>query len=98
VSFVLQELMLGSEILAVALGALERFERAGLPVEAVWISGEYAWDIDRPSYFRAGERFLIRRAPNEADCDDWYGYNTSTGGELLTSLGLPKQIPTRMLR
>lgn len=93
VSFVLQEVMFGSEILAVAPGALEKFERAGLPVEPVWNRGEYAWDIDRPSYFLADEHFLVRRAPNEGDGDDWYGCNTFTGGELLTSLGLPKQIP-----
>jgi hypothetical protein len=93
VSFVLQELMFGSEILAVAPGAVEKFEKAGLSVELVWKRGEYAYGIDRPSYFLADEHFLVRRAPNEADGDDWYGCNTSTGGELLTSLGLPKQIP-----
>jgi hypothetical protein len=43
VSFVLQELMFGSELLAVAPGALEKFEGAGLPVEPVSIRGEYAW-------------------------------------------------------
>src|SRR5262249_6133963 len=88
----LQELMFGSEIRAVAPNALEKFEGAGLPVEPVWIRGEYAWDIDRPSYFLADARFLLRRTPNQADGDDWYGCNTSTGGELLTLLGLPKQI------
>jgi hypothetical protein len=92
VSFVLQELMFGSEILAVAPVALEKFQKAGLPVEPVWNRGEYAYDIDRPSYFLADEHFLVRRA-DEADGDDWYGCNTRTGVELLTSLGLPKQIP-----
>jgi len=67
VSFVLQELMFGSELLAVAPGALEKFEGAGLPVEPVWIRGEYAWGIDRPSYFLVGERFLVCRAPDDAD-------------------------------
>jgi hypothetical protein len=46
----MQELMFGSDLLAVAPGALEKFEAAKLPVEPVWIRGEYGWDIDRPSY------------------------------------------------
>ena len=79
VSFVLQELVFGSELLAVAPGALEKFESAGLLVEPVWIRGEYACDIDRPSYFLVGERFLVRRAPDEADGDDWYGCKDETG-------------------
>jgi hypothetical protein len=53
---------------------------------------EYAWDIYRPSYYLAGEHFLVRRAPDEADGDDWYGCNTLKGTELLESLGLPTQI------
>jgi hypothetical protein len=92
VSFVLQEVMFGSEILAVAPGALTRFEEAGIKSEPVWINGEYARDIDRPSYFLAGE-VLVRRAPDEADGDDWYGGNTAKATEMLTSLGLPTQIP-----
>jgi hypothetical protein len=87
-----RELMFGSEILAVAPGALEKFEKAGLSVERVWNRGQYAYSIDRPSYFLADKHFLPR-APNEADGDDWYECNTSSGGELLTSLGLPMQIP-----
>jgi hypothetical protein len=92
VSFVLQEVMFGSEILAVAPGALARFEGAGVKIEPVWINGEYAWGIDRPSYFLAGDHFLVRRAPDEADGDDWYGCNTLQGAELLESLALPTQI------
>ena len=92
VGFVLQELILGSELLAVAPGALEKFEGAGLPVEPVWIRGEYACDIDRPSYFLVGERFLVRRAPDEADGEDWYGCNDGVGAGVLRSLGLPTQI------
>ena len=72
--------------------ALAKFEDAGLPVEPVWIRGEYAWDIDRPSYFLIDERFLIRRAPEEADGDDWYGSRDGTGAALLASLGLPTEI------
>lgn len=79
VSFVLQELVFGSELLALAPGALEKFEGAGLPVEPVWIRGEYAWGFDGPSYFLVGERFLVRRAPDEADGDDWYGCKDETG-------------------
>jgi hypothetical protein len=93
VSFVLQELMFGSQIVAVAPGALAKFEEAGIKIEPVWINGEYAWDIGRPSYFLADERFLVRRAPEEADGDDWYGCNSVTGAELLTSLGLPTGLP-----
>jgi hypothetical protein len=89
VSFVVQEVMFGSELLAVAPGALETFEREGLAVEPVWIRGEYAWDIDRPSYFLVDERFLVRRAPDEADGDDWYGCQDEAGAGVLRSLDLP---------
>lgn len=92
VSFVLLELMFGSELVAVAPGALEKLEGAGLPVEPVWIRGEYAWEIDRPSYYLVGERFLVRRAPNEADGDDWYGSQDKESAGLLRSLSLPTQI------
>ena len=91
VSFSLQEMMFGSELVAVAPGAFERFETAGLSVEPVWIMGEYAWELARPSYFLVGERFLVRRAPDEADGDDWYGCNDEVGAEVLDSLGLPVQ-------
>jgi hypothetical protein len=92
VSFVLQEVMFGSELLAVAPGALETFDNAGLGVEPVWMRGENAWDIDLPSYYLVGERFLVRRAPDEANGDDWYGCKDSAGAEVLRSLGLPTQI------
>ena len=92
VSFVLQEVMFGSELLAVAPGALTRFEEAGLKIEPVWNKGEYVWDIDRPSYFLVEERFLVRQAPDEADGDIWYGCNSAMGAELLTSLGLPSRM------
>jgi len=93
VSFVLQELMFGSPTGAAAPGVLEKFEGAGLPVEPVWIRGEYAWGIDRPSYFLADGRFLVRRAPEEADGHDWYGCMSSEGAELLASLDLPTRVP-----
>src|SRR5215813_6449849 len=92
VSFVLQELMFGSEIRAVAPNAREKFEGAGLPVEPVWIRGEYAWGFDGPSYFLVGERFLVRRAPDEADGEDWYGCKDGMGEGALRSLGLPTTI------
>ncbi len=92
VSFVLQELMLSSELVAVAPGALEKFETAGLPIEPVWTKGEYAWDIDRPSYFLVCDRFLVRRALDEADGDDWYGCKDTGGGNVLNPLGLPTEI------
>jgi len=92
VSFVLQELMFGSEIVAVAPGALAKFEAACLPVQPVWINGEYAWDIDRPSYFFVAERFLVRQAPAEANGDDWYGCRDAEGAQVLKSLGLRSPI------
>jgi len=92
VSFVLQELMFGSELVATAPGVLERFEAARLPVEPVWLRGEYAWHIDLPSYFLVDERFLVRRAPDEADGEDWYGCKDGKGAEVLKSLGLPTEI------
>jgi hypothetical protein len=91
VSFVMQELMFGSENLDVASGALAKFQESGTKVEQVWLEGEYAWGIDRPSYYLADECVLVRRAPNEADGDDWYGWNSSKSDELLFSLGLSRQ-------
>jgi hypothetical protein len=92
VSFVLQEVMFGSELLAVAPGALSLFEEARLQVAPVWLKGEYAWGIDRPSYYLVGERFLVRRAPDEADGDDWYGCKDDAGAEVLRPLGLPTSL------
>jgi hypothetical protein len=93
VGFVLQELVMGSELVAVAPEALETFGRAGLPVEPVWLRGEYARDGDRPSYFLAGGRFLVCRNPDEGDGDDWYGCNdVDEGAGVLAALGLPTQL------
>jgi hypothetical protein len=92
VSFILQEVMFGSELVAVAPNALEKLQAAGLSIEPVWINGEYAWDFARPSYYLVGERFLVRRAPNEADGDDWYASKDAAGAAILTSLGLPTEI------
>lgn len=92
VSFVLQELVFCSELVAVAPGALEKFKGARLPIEPVWIRGEYASVIDRPSYYLVGERLLVRRAPNEANGEDWYGCNDGASEGILTSLGLPTRI------
>jgi hypothetical protein len=100
VSFILQELMFGSELLAVAPGALAKFEENGAKIEPVWIKGEYEWELDRPSYYLAAESFLVRHAPDQADgddwygcSDDWYGCNNAAGAELLARLGLPTEIP-----
>lgn len=92
VSFVLQEVMFGSELLAAAPGAMSKFENSGLAIEPVWIRGEYAWDIDRPSFYLVGDRFLVRCAPLEADGDEWYGCKDVAGADILTSLGLPTAI------
>lgn len=93
VSFVLQELMFGSELVAVADGTLEKFAEAGLSIEPVWIRGEYAWDVDRPSYFLVDERFLVRRALDEGDGDDWYGCKDAAGAGVLNAIGLPTCMP-----
>jgi hypothetical protein len=89
VSFALQEVMLGSELLAVAPGALAIFEEVGARIQPVWIKGEYTWDIDRPSFFLIDDRFLLRHAPDVANGDDWHGCNDTERAEMLTSLGLP---------
>ena len=88
VSFVLQELMFGSDAVAEAPRALERFGEAGMQIEPVWLNGEYAWAW-RPSYYLVGERFLLRRALEENDGADWYGCNQTEGVDELRSLGLP---------
>ena len=92
VSFVLQELLFGSEFVAVAPGAMRKFEQAGLPIEPVWIKGEYAWNYGCLSYFFVGEQFLVRRSSDKADGKDWYACRNRKGAELLTSLGLPTSI------
>jgi hypothetical protein len=83
--------MFGSELLAVAPRALEKFAEAGLPVDLVWLEGEYTWDVDRPSYYLAGKRFLVRWASDKADGDDWYGCNNANRACVLTSFGLPTE-------
>jgi hypothetical protein len=89
VSFVLQEVLFGSDFLTMTPGALATFEEAALLVEPVWIRGEYAADWDRPSYYLVDHRFLVRRAPKEGGGEDWYGCKDEQGAALLTSLGLP---------
>ncbi|HSI33480.1 MAG TPA: hypothetical protein VK986_07810 [Tepidisphaeraceae bacterium] len=92
VSFALQELLHGSHVVAVAPAALEVFQQAGMPVVPAWIRGEYAWDIDRPSYYLAGGRFLVRRALDEDNGDDWYACIDPAGAGVLKALGLPSDI------
>lgn len=85
VSFVLQEILFGSEMVHCAPDVLAKFENAGAKIEPVWLDGEYAWEFcslagrARPSYFLAADGILIRRAPEEADGEDWYGCNTADG-------------------
>jgi hypothetical protein len=92
VSFALQEVMFGSKILAAAPDVIERFRAAAIEVEPVWLDGEYIWGIDRPSFFLADGRILIRHAPNETDGDAFYGCDAPQGEQLLKSLGLPTEI------
>jgi hypothetical protein len=92
VSFVLQETVFSSGLVAVAPDALPIFQAACLTVEPVWLRGEYAWDIDRPSYFLIDNRFLLRHAPDEGSGDDWYAANDPSARATLDSLGLPVRI------
>jgi hypothetical protein len=71
---------------------MAKFLAAGVRIEPVWIKGEYAWDIDQPSFFLVGERFLVRHAPDEGDGDDWYACNSVAGAEELKTLELPTEI------
>lgn len=91
VSFVLQESMFGSEIVAQAPRALEKFEEAGMRIDPLWLDGEYAWAW-RPTYYLVGERFLLRRALEESDGADWYACNQSKGADELRSLRLPTSL------
>lgn len=92
VSFVLQELMFSSTFLSTASGLSEKFEKAGLTVEPVWISGEYAWDFARPSYYLVGGLILLRKCIDQADGDDWYACEDAGGKELLQSFDLPTKL------
>ena len=74
---------------------------AGLPspTDTLWAHAgtvkecqENAQDIDRPSYFLVGERFLVRRAPDEADGEDWYGCKDGVGAAVLRSFGMPTSL------
>jgi hypothetical protein len=92
VSFVLQELMFGSDSVAIDAGVIPKLEQVGLAAIPVWTNGEYVFEDVRPSYFLVGERFLVRTAPEEADGDDWYGYIDPLGGDVLRSVGLATEI------
>ncbi|MDX1965443.1 MAG: hypothetical protein SFX18_20020 [Pirellulales bacterium] len=92
VSFVLQELLFGSRILGVSTNTRALFNDAGVKTEPVWLKGEYAWNLHRPSYFLAAGCIIVRNAPNEADGDDWYGCNSTEGERILISLRLPTSI------
>ena len=89
VSFVLQEAMFSSKLVACAHEALEKLQQVGLSVEPVWARGEYAWEINRPTYYLVADRFLLRRELMEADGDDWYGCEDSAGAKILGASGLP---------
>ncbi len=92
VSFVLQEVMFGCRIVSVATNALQSFTKAGLTVEPLWVNGEYAWGIDRPSYSLVAGCIVVRSAPNEGDGDDWYGCTSIEGQDILMSLALPLEL------
>jgi hypothetical protein len=88
VSFVLQDLTFGSEAgVASELRALEKLMEAGMPVEPIWLNGEYA--ENRRSYYLIGDRFLLLRAQEQGDGEDFYGCNQIEGMKELKSLGLP---------
>lgn len=89
VSFTLQEVMFGSRIVSTATGTLKIFAESQIPIEPVWMNGEYAWGIDRPSYFLVGNSILVRQAINEGDGVEWYGCSRREGEEILIAVGLP---------
>lgn len=89
VSFALQEVIFGSRILCTGTGTLDIFKESQIPIEPVWMNGEYAWGFDRPSYFLVGDSILVRQALDEGDGDDWYGCSTSKGEDILVAVGLP---------
>jgi hypothetical protein len=88
VSFVLQELLFGSQLTGYERGLLAKFQKAGMSTQPVWINGEYGWNIDGPSYFLADGRFIIRQAPAEGDGHEFYGCDDAAGPDVITSLGL----------
>ena len=83
--------MFGCQILNVGIGTLTIFAESKIPIEPVWMNGEYAWDFDRPSYFLVGNSIIVREAPNEGDGDDWYGCTSREGEDILLSVGLPTE-------
>jgi hypothetical protein len=89
VSFVLQELMFGSEFVAAAPDALSKMGREGLLIEPIWIDGEYAYEHTRPTFSLVENRILLRRAPEDGDGDDWYGWNDQSFSSKVSLLGLP---------
>jgi hypothetical protein len=89
VSFVMQEVLFGSRILSLAVGALPTFSKAGLTIEPIWLNGEYTWGIVRPSYFLVADCILVRHASQASDGEDWYGCTSVEGQNILMSLELP---------
>lgn len=81
--------MFGSRIVSTATGTLKIFAESQIPIEPVWMNGEYAWGIDRPSYFLVGNSILVRQAINEGDGVEWYGCSRREGEEILIAVGLP---------
>jgi hypothetical protein len=86
VSFALQEVLFGSEVLGSAAGALEKFESAGLDCTPLWIDGEYAWDFFRTSYFLIDGRLLLGRVRRG---EDRYASGNPADAAILASLELP---------
>lgn len=93
VTFVLQELMFGSEFLACHENALSILANEGRQIEPIWLNGEFACPEVRHSYFLVDQTILLRRDTGDLALDDhWYGFNDPATAKLVEALNLPSKI------
>ena len=93
VTFVLQELMFGSDFGDCHEEALAVLANAGCTVEPIWLNAEYAYEEMRHSYFLVDGRILVRRdIGNLTPGYQWYGFNDNAVANLLEGLHLPRPL------
>ena len=93
VTFVLQEIVFSSRLVACCEDALSAFASAGCVIEPIWLNGEFAWPDVRHSYFLVDRRILLNRPTGNIALDDqWYGSNDPAAVEFVERLGLPSKI------